>query len=104
LTELPELSDLPRIFAAYILVIFSKRTEYYYSGKTTDLQRRMGEHRLKRGSKFMRRRFSRVYLGWWAECPNNIEAVRLEIKLKDLSHAQKKKLTHFEKSNWVRIR
>lgn len=63
-----------------------------YAGITTDLQRRLREHRSgSRGAKYTRAHPPLAYAAAWV-LPDRAAASRLEIRLKRLSHAEKEAL------------
>lgn len=68
-------------------------TKYYYCGITIDLQRRFDAHKNGTGAKF----FSRgnkvpLKIAYTEEYPDRSSASKREYEIKQLSHAEKKKL------------
>ncbi|MCK4845656.1 MAG: GIY-YIG nuclease family protein, partial [Candidatus Heimdallarchaeota archaeon] len=69
-----------------------------YTGITTDVERRISEHRKGKGSKYVEKKGVNRLLATWI-CTNRSEASRLEYKIKQLSHTEKKQLV----SHWNNI-
>lgn len=63
----------------------------YYTGWTTDPQRREAQHNGGRGARYTRQR-GPVRLVYVEEQPDRAAAMRRERQLKNLTHAQKKAL------------
>ena len=65
----------------------------YYSGYTTDLERRIKEHNAKNGqaAKYTRAR-QPVELSYFEEFSTRSEAMQREYELKQLNHREKEKL------------
>jgi putative endonuclease len=63
----------------------------YYTGWTTDPMRREHQHNLGRGAKYTSRRRP-VHLVYIEPQPDRSTAMRRELKIKTLTHAQKKAL------------
>lgn len=59
-----------------------------YCGWTSDLERRLSQHRLGRGSRYTRARLP-VELAWSRELMSRSEAMREEARIKRLSRAEK---------------
>ncbi len=59
-----------------------------YSGWTTDLDRRLNQHRAGRASRYTRSRLP-VELAWSRQMPSRSEAMREEVRIKRLSRADK---------------
>jgi putative endonuclease len=69
-----------------------------YTGITTDVERRISEHRKGKGSKYVVKKGVNRLLATWI-CTNRSEALRLEYKIKQLSHTEKRQLV----SHWNNI-
>jgi putative endonuclease len=67
----------------------------YYTGITTDIDKRMKAHASKRGSKYVysRRPFELVFVAWGGK--NRSWAQKMECKIKKMSHIDKKSLADF---------
>jgi putative endonuclease len=63
----------------------------YYTGWTTDLERRVAVHNAGRGSRYTRLRRP-VKLVYWEEHPDRSSAQRRELALKRMSRARKSAL------------
>lgn len=63
----------------------------YYTGITTDLDRRISEHNSGRGAKYTRSRIP-VKLLWCQEFDGCKAAARIEYQIKQMSRQQKKNL------------
>ncbi len=63
----------------------------FYTGYTTDLNRRIKTHNLKKGSKYTRSR-TPVELVFYIQFQDKSQALRAEIRLKKLTHSQKQLL------------
>jgi putative endonuclease len=68
-------------FFAYILQ--SQINDSFYKGSTNDLTRRLAEHNA--GEELSTSRYAPWNLVWYAIKPNRSEAMKLELKLKNLS-------------------
>ncbi len=64
----------------------------YYCGYTNDLKKRMKTHNGGKGAKYTRARLP-IKLVYFEEFETKEEAMSREYHLKELSHAQKKKLS-----------
>ena len=62
-----------------------------YTGISTDVQRRLAEHRSGKGAKYTRSR-GPLELVYSEECPDKSTALRRELEIKALSRAEKLKL------------
>ena len=62
-----------------------------YTGISTDVARRLEEHRSGKGAKYTRSRLP-VELVWWEECPTKEAAMSREWHVKRLPRAEKLKL------------
>ena len=62
-----------------------------YTGITTDLQRRLEEHRSGKGAKYTRSRCP-LELVYWEECGDKSKALKRELEIKSLSRTEKLKL------------
>ncbi len=62
----------------------------YYTGITTDVARRLGEHAAGRGARYTRGRRPLTLVGQFA-CANRAEAARLEARLKALPRGEKER-------------
>ena len=60
----------------------------FYTGWTTNLERRLAAHNAGRGSRYTRSRRP-VKLVYFESCPNRAQAMRREATLKRLSHPAK---------------
>ena len=63
-----------------------------YTGITTDVERRLEEHRSGKGAKYTRGR-TPLELVYKEECPDKSAALKRELELKALSREEKLKLT-----------
>ncbi len=63
----------------------------FYTGWTTDLERRLQAHNAGRGGRYTRGRRP-LRLAYYEECPTRSEAQRREAVLRRLSRAEKLKL------------
>lgn len=63
----------------------------YYTGWTTDPQRRLRQHNRGRGARYTRTRLP-VRLVYVEECPDRASAMKRERAVKSLSRPQKEKL------------
>lgn len=84
---------MPRHFV-YILQASNGK---YYIGYTTDLKRRMGQHKNGRGSKFVRG-FGFQKLLYYESHSTKSKALKREAKLKGWDRAQKEALINGNKS------
>jgi len=77
----------------YYTYLLRCRDGSLYAGITTDLGRRLREHRGEggRGAKYTRARGALGYAGAWV-LPDRAAAGRLEYRLKQLSHGEKERL------------
>jgi len=73
------------------IYILSCADSSYYTGRTTNLKRRLAEHQAGRGSEWTKRRLP-VELVFVQEMPNVNQALAIERKIKKLSRAKKKAL------------
>ena len=62
-----------------------------YTGITTDLQRRLEEHRSGKGAKYTRSR-GPLELVYWEECGDKSAALKRELEIKYLSRTEKLKI------------
>lgn len=62
-----------------------------YTGISTDVQRRLAEHRNGKGAKYTRSR-GPLELVYQEECPDKSAALRRELEIKALPRAEKLKL------------
>jgi len=76
---------------AWYLYMVQCRDGRFYTGITTDLKRRMQEHRTNRGSKFVRA-FGFKRLLYTERLRTRSKALRREANIKKLSRAAKKAL------------
>lgn len=65
--------------------------ESLYCGWTTDLDRRLQEHRAGSASRYTRSRLP-VELAWWVQVTSRPEALREEARIKCLTRAEKLEL------------
>ena len=63
-----------------------------YTGISTDVQRRLEEHRSGKGAKYTRSR-GPLELVYWEECGDKSTALKRECEIKALPRAEKLKLT-----------
>ena len=75
----------------WILYILRCRDGSLYTGITTDLDRRLDEHRSGKGAKYTRGR-GPLELVYSEECGNHSDALKRELKIKALSKTEKLKL------------
>lgn len=62
-----------------------------YTGITTDLKRRVGQHNRGVGAKYTRSRLP-VKAVWWERVPDKSAALRRELEIKGLTRSEKLKL------------
>ena len=62
-----------------------------YTGITTDVERRLEEHRSGKGAKYTRSR-GPLELVYWEECADKSAALKRELEIKALTRAEKLKL------------
>jgi putative endonuclease len=79
----------PRRFFCYLLECADGT---YYTGWTTDPQRRLEQHNRGRGARYTRARLP-VRLVYVEELPSQTAAMKRERAIKSLSHRQKQELT-----------
>ena len=60
----------------------------YYTGWTTDIERRLSEHNAGKGAKYTRGR-TPCTLVYTADCSSTSEALKLEAKIKKLNREKK---------------
>lgn len=65
----------------------------YYTGWTTDIERRLQEHNLGTASKYTRGRRP-VKCVYHEELPSKNDALKRELKIKNMTRAQKERLIH----------
>ena len=82
----------------YFVYLLECKNRTIYTGITTDVERRISEHRKGKGSKYVEKKGVNRLLATWI-CTNRSEASRLEYKIKQLSHTEKKQLV----SHWNNI-
>lgn len=63
----------------------------YYTGATTDPERRLGQHQAGTGSRYTRARRP-LKLVYSEPCPDRSSALKRELAIKRLTHAQKRAL------------
>lgn len=68
----------------------------YYTGWTTDVERRIGEHNAGRGARYTKYRRP-VELVYVEELPDRSAAMRREYEIKQLSHQKKGSLSNYDK-------
>lgn len=73
------------------LYILRCRDGSLYTGITTDVERRLEEHRSGKGAKYTRGR-GPLELVYWVECGDHSAALKRELEIKALSRADKLKL------------
>lgn len=82
----------------FFVYLLECRNRTIYTGITTDVKRRISEHRNGKGSKYVEKKGVNRLLATWI-CTNRSEALRLEYKIKQLSHVEKRQLA----SHWNNI-
>ena len=82
---------MPTSTSPYFVYILESLNGKYYVGITTDLERRMKEHRAGKGAKFTRG-FGFRKLLYHEQFPSKSAALKREAELKRWSHAEKKGL------------
>ena len=75
----------------YFVYILQSSNGKYYTGYTTDLKRRMEQHRAGRGSKFIRG-FGFGELLYYEKFRTKSKAMRREAEIKRWNRAEKKRL------------
>ena len=75
---------------AYVYLLLCA-DESLYCGWTTDLDRRLQEHRAGSASRYTRSRLP-VELAWWVQVTSRPEALREEARIKCLTRAEKLEL------------
>lgn len=80
----------------YVYILFSASSNSYYTGITTDLERRLGEHNTSpKGAK--RTKAGRPWALAYSEGPfDRREALQREYRVKQMTHATKKRLVSTE--------
>jgi putative endonuclease len=63
----------------------------FYTGYTTDVQKRVDTHNKGKGAKYTRARVP-VVLVWWSECESKSAAQQREYVIKQMTRKQKKHL------------
>ncbi len=76
------------MFFVYILLCADNT---YYTGYTNNIEKRIKVHNAGKGSKYTRSRLP-VKLAYLETMPSKSEALRREIAIKKLKHAEKKQL------------
>ena len=76
---------MPKPWFFYVL---SCKDNSLYTGITTDVERRVKEHNLKKGAKYTRSRVP-VMLFYFRKMKNRSDASKLEARFKKLKRAQK---------------
>ena len=78
----------------FFVYILECRDGTYYTGYTSDLERRIKEHNSsKRGAKYLRGKRP-VKLVWCKECRNQRFAMRTELTIKKLTRQDKQQLAN----------
>lgn len=72
----------------FVYIIQSQKDNSIYTGITTDINRRLNEHNSGKGAKYTRSRIPFVLLKYF-ECNTRSEALKLEYRIKQLSHKEK---------------
>ncbi len=78
---------------AFFCYILECADQTYYTGWSTDPQRRARQHDCGRGARYTRSRRP-VRLVYVEECPDRAAAMKRERAIKALSRRQKEKLVH----------
>lgn len=80
---------------SWYVYILACRDGTFYTGITTDPERRLKEHNMGKGAKYTRSRIPCSLLKSWEVCDRSI-ASKLEAKIKSLSKIEKEKLSSLE--------
>lgn len=75
----------------YYVYIILTESGTYYCGYTDDVQKRYEKHLSGKGAKYTRSH-KPIKIVWTQELDTKSEAMRLERKIKNLSHKEKEKL------------
>lgn len=86
------------ICAVYII---SNPSRSIYVGATTDLKRRIFEHKTKHFADSHSARYSIDRLVWWQECDGWADAHIIELKLKNMHRSQKIALIGENNPRWL---
>ena len=78
----------PKNHFVYLLLI---ENGSYYCGYTTDVQKRFQKHQSGLGAKYTKAN-KPIKIAWYKQCKTKSEALKLEYKIKQLSHIEKEKL------------
>jgi putative endonuclease len=86
--------DVTMMATIWVVYIIKNERGHYYTGITTDLERRFREHTgSKLGAKFFRSG-APVEVVWQREFPNRSEATKFECYVKGLTRTEKERLIH----------
>lgn len=75
----------------YFIYIVKCRDETYYTGYTTDIERRLKAHNEGKGAKYTRCRLP-VELVYWEQYEEKSQALKREYAIKQLTRKQKQQL------------
>lgn len=76
-----------RLWSLYFLIC--GKDGHYYAGVTTDVDRRVLQHRDGKGSKYTNSRRPYIYFRFSVTCTSKSEALKLEKRVKKLTRKQK---------------
>lgn len=89
-TETPSPSDTTPAQPAFVYIVRCADGSYY-TGWTTDVQRRVAEHNAGRGARYTRQR-GPVALVWWEAQPDRSAAMKREDEIKRRGRRYKERL------------
>ena len=75
----------------YYVYLLECKNSAIYTGITTDITRRISEHKNGKGSKYVAKKGVKELLAVWI-CNDRSEASQLEYKIKQLDHMKKRQL------------
>ena len=75
----------------YYVYLLKCRNDAIYTGITTEVERRIEEHKKGNGSKYVAKKGVKKLLAVWI-CENRSEASKLEYRIKQMSHIEKRQL------------
>ncbi|MEZ4820387.1 MAG: GIY-YIG nuclease family protein [Bdellovibrionota bacterium] len=80
-----------KVEKAWYIYIIETKSHKYYTGITTDVQRRFQQHASKKGAKYFYMDPPQQIV-WQVKCENQSEALREEARIKKLPVHEKQKL------------
>ena len=82
----------------WYLYILCCRDDTFYTGITTDVEKRLEAHRTGKGAKYTRGR-APLELVYRETCGSHSDALKRELEIKKLSRAEKQKLIAADREN-----